>query len=63
MLSISGMSLACVSFHTDYDVFFDNFPLKMCEVFGKRNLEVLYESDMVPTLRVLMDLRSNKLEL
>lgn len=40
VLSISGMSLTSVSSHTDYDVGFDNFPLKRCKVFGRRNLEV-----------------------
>jgi len=63
MLTISGMSLACVSSHTEYDVVFDNFPLKRCEIFGRKNLEVFCKSEPVPALRVLMGLRSDMLEL
>ena len=62
VLSISGMSLTCVSSHTDYHEVFDSFPLKKCEIFGRRNLEVLCKSDPVPALRVFTDLRSDMLE-
>lgn len=58
VLSISGMSLTRVSSHIDYNVVFENFPLKRLEIFGRRNLEILYKSDPVPALRVLMYLRS-----